>query len=455
MPLSSARVRQIFSTAALGGVSGATRILATLITFPSLLSYLGQERFGLWLLSLSLMGLLGFAYAGVAGATVTEVSRSSRDPSNESVRLATTNATAISLVYGFICATVGLVACWQFDLAQFLGLGPAVPKMEANSLILALSLLLGFGFPANVPKFVLIGTMRGAIAYGIEILGVAVSAAALFLAIYLRQPLDILAISFLAPQYLLMLILGGAQLHFSGIPLFSRLYLMKDKFFMMLGEGWKLALGQASFAIASHTHLTLISVILGAAAAVPYGIAQRVFGVPIMFLTMGNDALWPALARADANGERLWVRRAFMHALIAMTVVSSVASIFIWLLYEPLTHFWLGVNVMTNPLLVSGMAVYVVINMIVHTNATLLRSTGKTTFLTRALIAMMLLNVPLSVLLIHFIGAAGAIWAIVISYVVCLMLPFAWKVPRLLADQKSQNALDGTNSKNSIVPETL
>ncbi|WP_192361936.1 polysaccharide biosynthesis C-terminal domain-containing protein [Mesorhizobium mediterraneum] len=425
------------------------------MTFPSLLSYLGQERFGLWLLSLSLMGLLGFAFSGTAGATIIEVSRSIQDPSRKSIRLAATNSTAIALVFGSICALVGSIACWQFDLAQLFGLGPAIPRAEANSLFLALSILLGFGFPANVPKFVLIGMMLGQVAYCIELVGIAVAAAALLLAIHFKQPLDILAVAFLGPQYLLMLLGGGVKLYASGVPLFARAHFVRDKFFVMLREGWKLALGQASFAIASHTDLTLISVIIGAVAAAPYGVAQRVFGVPIMFLAMGNDALWPALARADANGESRWVRRAYLHTLVTMTLISSVAGIGIWLLYEPLTRLWLGRYVETSPLLLFGMAVYIVATMIVHTTATLLRSMGMTTFLTRALVAMMLLNIPMSIWLIHLIGAPGAIWGTVISYVVCLIIPFLTIVPRLLMDRKNQDISDGAKSEKTATSEVL
>ncbi|MER9651413.1 polysaccharide biosynthesis C-terminal domain-containing protein [Mesorhizobium sp. M0199] len=351
--------------------------------------------------------------------------------------MAATNATAIALVFGSICAMVGSIACWQLDFARIFGLEAAVPRAEVNSLLLALSILLGFGFPANVPKFVLIGMMQGQTAYSIELVGIAVAAAALLVAIHLQQSLAVLAVAFLGPQYFLMIVGGGVKLYLSNVPVFSRTYFVRDKFFVMLHEGWKLALGQASFAIASHTDLTLISVVVGAAAAAPYGVAQRVFGVPIMFLSMGNDALWPALAKADANGESRWVRRAYLYTLVTMALTSMTAGIGIWFLYEPLTRLWLGTRVETDPLLLFGMAVYIVLTMVVHTTATLLRSMGMTTVLTRALVAMMLLNIPMSIALIYLIGSPGAIWGTIISYIVCLVIPFVKIIPPLLSQREA------------------
>ncbi|MER9676188.1 polysaccharide biosynthesis C-terminal domain-containing protein [Mesorhizobium sp. M0208] len=438
------RLRQVASTAVLGSVANVVRVLATLVTVPSLLTYLGQDRFGLWILSLSLMGVLGFAYSGTAGAIVTAVSRSLRDPLHDAVRLAVTSAMTISVLSGLFCTVAGLLICSLVDLPSLLGVRASVSAHEVTTHLATMALLLGVGFPANVPKFVLIGSLRGGIAYSIELAGVISATCLLLISITFRQPLYILALAFLGPQYLLMFFLGRYALSRHSVPLFSRRYFVWRDVIGMFREGSKLALSQASFAIASHTDLTLISVIAGAGAAVPYGLAQRVFGAPIMFLAVANDALWPALARADANGERRWVRTTYLRTLISMGIVSSVASSLIWTLYGPLTKLWLGAPIATSPLLLGGMAALVVATMMVHTTAMLLRSVGQTTILMRAMMAMMLVNVPASIALIHFIGAAGAVWGTVISYAICLIAPFIWIVPRILKQRENDSASERT-----------
>ena len=49
-------------------------------------------------------------------------------------------------------------------------------------------------------------------------------------------------------------------------------------------------------------------------------------------------------------------------------------------------------------------------------------------------ISMMVVNLPLSYILIHQIGAGGAIIATAVSYLLCMIIPYLVLLPRHLKD---------------------
>lgn len=440
--------RPLSSTAVVGAVANMVRLTVSLATMPALLSYLGAERFGLWLIALSFLGIIGVVNIGMSSAIITAMGRANAG-AGERVENQAASAMAMALLLCLVTGAIILPLVVMVDWHSLFSLPAGISAQEVTELMAALAICLAIGFPARVPKFVLMGTLKGFLAHFIELLAVLAAAGALLTAIWLRQPLYILILVFLLPQSFLMLIAGGACLWRSGLslsPSSAEWPIVLD----LLKEGAKLTFNQASVAIANHSDMVLIGLIAGAGAAAIYGVVQRLFAVPVLLVSVLNDALWPAFSKADAEGRASWVSAVFVRLLVAMITVSIICGLGTAYFFAPITHLWLGEAQDASGMLLLGTAAWAVLFAVTKTAGTLLRALRETTFLTRAMAAMALVNVPVSLVLIHEMGAAGAIWGTVVAYSLCLVIPYAIFVPRLL--ERRRKAIVATEAASRTLP---
>ena len=136
---------------------------------------------------------------------------------------------------------------------------------------------------------------------------------------------------------------------------------------------------QTAYAVSAHSDLFLIGMILGAPASAAYGLARRIFSLPVILGETINHAQWPALARADAAGDREGVGRVLRWTLLAGSSLALATAVSMAVAYE------------------------------------------------------FLINLPLTLLLLPQIGPAGAIWGTVTGYTLALLLPYLVRLRPLLS----------------------
>jgi O-antigen/teichoic acid export membrane protein len=429
------RIRRspVASTVLVNGAANVVRLSISLATIPALLRNLGQDGLGIWMIAMSSMGIIGFVNAGLASAVISGVSRATSQKGGRDARnREATSGMVLAAMCGTALIAIGLPLSSFVDWQARLSLVGNISASDVERLMGVLVVTLGVGFPSNVPKFVLLGAMRGPAAYALDLISAIISGLLLLLAILERLPIYWLAFFFLAPQMLTLLAGGALLLRREGISFYRPRDFSFVTFRHLFREGSKLAISQAAFAISTHSDLTLIGIIAGASSAATYGVAQRLFGIPVMFAGILNDALWPALSKADAEGRAEWVRGVFMKVLLITGFLMSVMAIILLIYYDKIVFLWLKQTVTSDWPMLSGFGVCMIINMIVHTSDALLKALRKTGTIAKAMSTMMLINVVLSFLLIHAIGAAGAIWGTVIAYIICLVIPYGQTIRRIL-----------------------
>lgn len=425
--------RPIANTAIMGAAVQVVRPAIALVTVPALLGHLGAAGLGVWMMALSTMGVMGFLNAGVAGATITAVGRASGEDRRETVNIVATSAMVLALLAGLATAVPGAAAAALLDWQKLLRLNGAVSGDELKKLMFVLAVSLGVGFPANVPKFILLGHLKGYLAHSLDLVGALASAGLLILGIWLGWPIYLLAAAFLFPQTAVLLFGGGVLLTRERIAFISPDKFNRATFSDLLRHGSKLALYQASFAFSSHLGLILVGLIAGPKASATFGVAQRLFALPLTFVATLNYALWPALAKADAAGHLDWARRTYLKTLSITLGVGVVVAVVMTVFYEQIIILWLGRPIETPAALTVGMAAWLLVSIAVNSSDTLLRSRGQTNLLMIAMVAMLLVALPTSILLIQQIGAAGAIWGTVIAFVLCLIIPYSIAIRRAFA----------------------
>lgn len=428
--------RSVSSTAVVGILVQVGRPLVSLFTLPLLLGYLGQDGLGVWMIALSLMGAVSVLSAGLSASVVTMIGRSGGGDSVDSVNRTATASTLIAICWGAIILAIFVPSTFLLDWKELLQLTDEVGGSEVRNLILTLVILLGVSLISVVPRQIMVGRMHGYLAFMADFVGVVVGAVALIIMIFLHAPLWVLGLAFIAPSYLILFAGGLFYLRREGFTLLSFRKFDRDTFLMVARDSLRMAGYQSAYVVSSQSDMILIGVFLGAPASAAYGVAQRVFSLPILVSATVNYAQWPALARADAVGDHAALARVFRLTLLIGSGLAILAALAAALAYEHLLSLWLGNFLETDPAILIGMVVWVGVATMVGTCDSVLRARNETTLLMRAMMAMAVINISVTLLLLPRIGPAGAIWGSVTGFTLALLLPYGLRLRTILSTPK-------------------
>jgi O-antigen/teichoic acid export membrane protein len=442
------RRHAIKATAIAGLLGQVARPLISIITLPLLLSHLGKEGLGVWMIALSLIGLIGIVSAGLSASVITIIGRASKDVSGQIEGQVATAATILAVAWGGVLAAIFVPAALVIDWEQLLKLDGAKSGHNVGFLMAALAGMMAFSLVATVPCQIMIGRMQGYIAHFLEFAGVLAGAVGLIVALVYNAPLWVLGISFLAPTLVINMLGGLYYLQRARIPLLSMANVDKQTLRLLGKDSLRMSGYQSAYVVSSQSDLLLIGIILGAPAGTVFGIAQRVFSLPLIVTTTVNRAQWPAMARADAKGEADSLRRMFRRTLLIGTSLAGTIALATAVFYQQVTQIWLGRDFETDSLILIGMVAWVLVGTFVNTCDSLLRSRLETKLLMRAMMAMAAINLVATLILLPLIGAAGAIWGSVTGYTIALLVPYAIRLWPLIigrGDGASKSAVQNAS----------
>ncbi|MEO0461132.1 MAG: polysaccharide biosynthesis C-terminal domain-containing protein [Myxococcota bacterium] len=385
------------------------------------------------MVTLSAFALTSFIHSGLGGALITAVGRASGSTgigSIEKIEKVAVVGTVLGSGCGILAVVAGQMLVWIIPWSELWAIPSGMRLVDVRLLFGMIVICLAIGFAALTPKYVMVGMRRGYVVFTADIVGLCVSAALLFRLIHLGAPMWALGLGFILPQYLISFGTGLYALRLEGIRCWKLACFRKDMFLTMGSDAARFALQQVTHALATHTDQLMVGSIAGLSASASYGIAQRLFSAPVQLAAVVNQALWPELSRADAAGRSSWVLAVFARALATMLLFATTASVFLFVFYEEIVRLWLGVTNHSQGLLTLGMSAWIVTTLAANTADTLLRALNQTKFLVYTMTAMMLTNLVLTFFLVHAIGSAGAIWATVIAYTVCLLVPYSFAISR-------------------------
>lgn len=431
------RDHPVKATAAVGLLGQVGRPLVSLLTLPILFARLGQEGLGVWMIALSLMGLVGFVSAGMSASVVTFIGRARGGAPEEHLHRIVTAATLIASVWAGLVIVVIVPTAMTLEWNKLLGLGGRIPAADVRFLMATLAAMLGLSLVVGVPRQVMIGRMHGYFAHLLDFVGVVVGAIGLILGLSCNAPLWMLALGFMGTSYVTIFVGGLVYLHYAHIPLFSRQQIHRETLVALGSDSLRMAGYQGSYAVSSQSDLLLIGVLLGAAASAVYGVVQRVFSLLILLSATVNYAQWPAMARSDAAGDHTQVERMLKNTLVIGSGITTTMAAFVALAFQPLIKLWLGHAIATDPLILVGMVIWVFVATLVNTCDSFLRAHQETAFLMRSMLMMAVLNISATLLLLPRIGVAGAIWGSVIGFAVALLVPYSFRIRNILQNRRT------------------
>ena len=439
---------------ALGAIAGAgataASMLVAFVSVPLALDYLGPERYGLWMAASSFVFLFGtFADGGIVYSLITVTAVANACGGAAAVRKVIGSASAVLLPVMGAMILLAAVAVPFIPWRWVFGLHDAGLAREAADVVLVVVTGLALGFVVNIALKVRTGLQEVAAVRTWE--GVAAFAAlpALLLAMQLNASLAwLVAAAVGAP---LLVKASASALFFRARPqMFPRWRDMGLKHAPhILGAGSVFLVIQLSQAVAIQSDQVLIANIAGVQEVAAYTVMQRLFSVPYMIANFAFAAQWPAFSDAAARGDLAWVRHSFLRVLAVSTAMATLLALGLAIMHRPLLAIW-GVAgaVQPGPALIAGMTAYALLAVIVGACSTLLISLDMRRPQIWISLAMMVVNVPLSIILIKEIGSAGAIWGTAITYLVCMVVPYGFVIRQWLLGTHSQ--IQEASSQNQV-----
>jgi O-antigen/teichoic acid export membrane protein len=414
------------------GARGVT-LVTTLVSVPLTLSYLGLERYGMWMTISSIIALLSFTDFGIGNGLLNSIAetngRGDTDQAARFVSSALAMLACIALGVGLLFAVAYPFTPWSrvFNVTS----STAVSEAGLATAVFAACFLLNM--PLSVPQQVRVGYQEGYINALFVGAGNLLGLALVLVAIEARASLPVLVLA-MAGAPLLTSLVNAAFLARSRPQLVPRFALItRRSSSALMRTGMLFFVLQIAVAASFTSNAIVAAQVIGPAAVAEYTVATKLFLIPTTLIVLALMPLWPAYREAITRGDSRWVRLTFRRSLHLVVAIGIPSSVVLVVLSDPLIRLWVGNAVQPSFLLIAGVGVWTVISGVGNAFAMLLNGAQVIRFQVIVASIMAVSNIVLSILLTQRIGVAGVVWGSVIAYSALELIPLALYLPRLFA----------------------
>jgi len=404
---SKERLRRAAMTTVTSGVAKAIGILASLISVPLTYRYLGPERYGIWMVLISIIAAMSFADLGIGNGLMNAVSEAYGKDDHRLAQEYVTSALVLMLLIGAVLAVAGAVGYPVVPWPRVLNVKSQAAAAEGARAFLVLYASFVVGLPLGVVARAQAGLQKAYTGQLVNALGSMLSLAAILVVVWLRGSLTWLVLSLLSTGIVATLFNGW--LLFREFPwllparhAFSRVAAKK-----IFHLGILFFVLQCAFVLAYTSDNIVIAQVLGAAAVAVYAVPQKLFSSVSTVVSMAINPLWPAYGEAIARGDVDWVRRTFWRSLqltLGITVPFCTTLVLIgpWIL-----RVAVGKSFRAPLSLLVALAVWAVVNSISGAISMLLNGAGVLKQQTWQVVIASLCNLALSIYLTLRFGVIG------------------------------------------------
>jgi O-antigen/teichoic acid export membrane protein len=307
----SGRSARVMASLGLSFLSTIIAISTNLLLVPLTIQYLGQERYGVWVVLSSLSTLLGIANIGLGAGLQNAVSTAAgRDDWTTAARYVSTAFIFMSLIAAgaqLVLMCVSALLPWAGILNVHQGSLRTEVQIAAVS---AFSLYLA-SLPIAILQRVQAALQQGFVVDAWRAVGSVLTLVAVYVATRSKAGLPMLVILLAGIPVLTASVNVLLAFIISDSALRPRLkyfdwHLCKK----LTAEGALFTTSQAGQLVMCAAPVLLATRLFGAATAGCVGLVQKLSQLPTAAITLITFALWPAFTEAEARGDLQWIRTA-------------------------------------------------------------------------------------------------------------------------------------------------
>ncbi len=371
------RRRRVLFTAAASLVARGTQAIATLISVPLTVRYLGQERYGMWMAISSITGMLAFADFGLGNGLLNAVADAHGRGDRVAARKAVSTAflllstIAVGLMVFFFAIQEGVP--W----ASFFNVQSSVAQMEIRQTVVAVVTCFAIGVPLGVVQRVQLGYQEGFASNLWQAGGAILGLIGLICAVRMGVGVPGLVFAFYGgPLFALVL-------NFLNQFGRSRTWLVPTPRAFELGIARSLGRAGSMFFVAQLGTVLILNApnlviarLLGANTVAPYSVVMKPIQALTLLTALWAIPLWPAYGEAAARGDWNWIARTFRRtAVLGLLVSVSGASLF-FAFHRSILGYWVGVDLIPDGLTVGATCLFLVANSVRLTGSMCLNGLG-------------------------------------------------------------------------------
>lgn len=404
-------IRQIVSSISLKVLS----VVLGFISVPLVLAKLGQERYGIWSVLLSLAQWVALMDIGIGNGLRNKLSEAlARNEQTEAKEYIST-AYFTLLTLGLILIILGTPVLFLIDLRDFFNTG-LISRPELRNVVIIFFYSIVIYFILSLINQVINALQKNALTSISSLLNSGLFVLALWLIIPKQ---NLLVTSALYSFGLLFSILLVSLLFYNEYDYLKPSWtsFRRAKINSILGLGLKFFIIQITGVILFSTDNMVITQLFGPDKIVIYNIPFIIFNNIGILINMMMMPIYSSYTEAYSKGELNWIRSKVV-LLIKLLPLLILGMGIIVFFFSDIVEIWLRKPMDIPRLLPLAMAVYTVITVWNNIFSFVLGGIGKIRLGMYSTIFIGIINIPLSVLFAKYMGMG--ILGIVISNIICL-----------------------------------
>ncbi|MFK7892339.1 MAG: lipopolysaccharide biosynthesis protein [Granulosicoccus sp.] len=420
-----------YSRLKLAFFGSAANVLNTLLNFavffisvPLTVEYLGEERFGIWMTVASIAGMLTFLDFGVGNGMVSQVAKFRVEKNGKNLRNTITRGLVILGLIGGVIGVVLYALNALFPLVDFVKLETEAARRDT---VLLSTLFIGL-FAISIPLNGIFKIMSGLqLSWIVNLIRAASSLVSIFAVIYLAQMeaepgyllfatygLQVLAPLVLIPYFFKNSLFGPlSACHWSDA---------RDQYLQLFQVGGLFLALQIGMMCGWGADALIISALSGVAAVAQFAVAQRLFQLVRIPLTIINTPLWAAYADAHAHGDTAFIRKTLTTSLLATTTLGIVISVTVLYSSAWILEFWLDDKIEVSHGLLVGFAIWKVVESVGHAISMALNGMHVVKEQVIAVSMLCILVLPMKFYFTPVYGPQAVVWSTVIAFMLSTIL---------------------------------
>lgn len=438
------RQRRIALSAAASMAAKLVTIATGLISIPLTLHYLGEERYGIWLIISSFTVMLSFADMGLGNGVLNAVSREHGRDDRAAIRMVVSSGylmlagVAVVILAGLAIA-YPLVA-WEkiANVRSPLAVAEAGPAFAVFIGLFALTV------PISLVQKVQFGLQESFVASLWQCLGSVLGLILLLVVIQFQAGLPWLVAALVGTPLIAGLLNNIVFFRTKGKDISPLLGLVSQPIVIAtVKTGFLFFILQLVVSFAYGADSIIIAQYAGASEVPQYAVPERMFSLISMVLGMVMTPLWPAYGEAIVRGDHAWVGAALKKAILAATIISTFYCAILILAGPTIIHLWVGPQIQAPLLLLLGLALWKIIETTSTAIAVFLNGAEMLRFQIVTATVSGMGMIALKIFLVQRIGVAGIPWAACAAFIPLAAIPTWIAVYRWLAQSKKRRIDQG------------
>ena len=417
------------------GLAMLVMLLSVSLTLP----YLGAERFGVWMTIASFVGMLLFLDLGIGNALTNRVADAAAIADSGELTDRISGGLGLVFIVGVLASLLLSALVAILPWADIIKVQDPLVHSEIRDALFLFAILFGLSLFSNGVHRVFAGLQRSFEGHIAAAMGSLLSILTLSWAAASQAGVATLLLATLGWQsasslILLCLLIKRGQLRLLGIGAAIQAgkapLLKTGGLFLILQIGTMVGWGADNL---------IISSTLGAAQVAVYSVAQRLFQLVSIPLSMANAPLWSAYANANACNDR-WFIRTTLKKNVAVTAGAAILGSAILLTSGQAVIEWWTKNAITVPLsLLAVFAVWTVCESLGNALAMMLNGCGIVREQVVAVVVLTVLALPAKLFFVKLFGIQGMIAVYILLYCAAVLIFYGFVFRSNLMAKMSQS----------------